>query len=258
VRGVVRCDHCGAPHRRDGASTRFRCDWCGGDNRVEAQCLVEELLFAADDHSRDPATRVRDALGSRGLAETSIRPGPLRWVGLWQVVNEQGEEFLACTGRRTDAPPLKGLPTGPLVGIGEQPPGWVSSLPERPVPEHDPETIVDAARAEFEQDEAAVTLIRLVWIGVAEFLLDFRGHSFGALQILGTDRVQFEGLPEAGSMQAVVPERLLAWTVYAIGALALGLLVSEPGPRLAFELGWFGLAGAVWLVRSHRTAGVPR
>ncbi len=95
MRGVVRCDHCGAPHRRDAASTRFRCDWCGGDNRVEAIRLVEELLLAADDHSRDPATRVREAFGCRGLREVVLSPSPHRWVGIWQVVNDEGEEFLS-------------------------------------------------------------------------------------------------------------------------------------------------------------------
>ena len=98
MRGVVRCDHCGAPHRREAASTRFRCDWCGGDNRVEVVRLVEELILAADDRTRDPATRVREALGSRGLRGATLNPQAPRWAGLWQVVNEDGEEFLAPPG----------------------------------------------------------------------------------------------------------------------------------------------------------------
>lgn len=259
MRGVVRCDHCGAPHRRDAASTRFRCDWCGGDNRVETVRLVEELILAANDHSRDAATRVREAFGCRGLGDVVLTPSPHRWVGLWQVVNDEGEEFLSPVqqgefGERV----LRTLPAAPLRAPDEDPPGWARDLPPRPSPEHDADSIVEAARANFGSADSEVVLVRLVWIGVAEFMVRYGDQTSGALQILGTDRVIFENIPERKTMLPVVPERLFAWGFFVAGALLLSMLIPEPGPRLAFELGWFALASMYWLIRRDRGVGASR
>lgn len=259
MRGVVRCDHCGAPHRREAASTRFRCDWCGGDNRVEPIRLVEELLLAADDHSRDPATRVREAFGCRGLGDVVLTPSPHRWVGLWQVVNDEGEEFLSPVqhgdvGERV----LRTLPAAPLRTPDDQPPGWARDLPPRPSPEHDADSIVEAARATFDSPDSDVVLVRLVWMGVAEFTVRYGDENSGAVQILGTDRVIFENIPEVRTTAPVVPERLYAWGLFVSGALLLGMLVPEAGPRLAFETGWFAIAGFYWLIRRDRGVGALR
>jgi hypothetical protein len=259
MRGVVRCDHCGAPHRRDAASTRFRCDWCGGDNRVEAIRLVEELLLAADDHSRDPATRVREAFGCRGLREVVLSPSPHRWVGIWQVVNDEGEEFLSPVqhgevGERV----LRVLPAAPLRTLDDEPPGWARDMPPRPSPEHDADSIVEAARANFDSPDSDVVLVRLVWMGVAEFTVGYGDEISGAVQILGTDGVIFENLPETRTTALAIPERLYAWGLFVIGALLLGIMVPEPGPRLAFEVAWFAFASLYWLIRRDRGAGALR
>jgi hypothetical protein len=257
--GVVRCDHCGAPHRREAARTRFRCDWCGGDNRVEAVRLVEELLLAADDHSRDPATRVREALGSRGLRGAAIHPRAKRWVALWQVVNEDGEEFLSPVAATTGAEPvLRTLPAGPMRQPDDDPPSWTANLDPRPPIGEDADTIVAAARASFDDADTPVVLVRLVWVGVAEFNASYGGRSFGVLQILGTDRVIFESLPEVRSSGSLIPERLAAFGLFLVGAVAVGLLVDEAMPRLAFEAGWLALGTLFWLVRRDRDFGGAR
>ncbi len=259
MRGVVRCDHCGAPHRRDVASTRFRCDWCGGDNRVEIVRIVEELILAADDHSRNPATRVREALGCRGLGNVELTPSPPRWVGLWQVVNDDGEEFLSPVqhgevGERV----LRSLPAAPLRTPDDELPGWARDLPPRPSPEHDADSIVEAARANFDSTDADVVLVRLVWMGVAEFTIRYGDDTSAVVQILGTDRVIFENLPVARTTASVVPERLYAWGLYVSGAVLLGMLIREAGPRLALELGWFAIASLYWLIRRDRGVGASR
>lgn len=259
MRGVVRCDHCGAPHRREAASTRFRCDWCGGDNRVEVVRLVEELILATDDHTRDPATRVREELGSRGLRGATITPQPSRWAGLWQVVNEDGEEFLAPVASTVvDEPVLRALPAGPLRTLGDDPPGWASDLPERPATDHDSESVVQAARAAFDAAESPVVLVRLVWIGIAEFTASYGGQGFGVVQVLGTDRVIFETLPAARTSSSVVKERLLAFGTFVGGAAVLGVIIPEAGPRLAFELGWLALGSLYWMIRRDRDIGGAR
>ena len=253
MRGVVRCDHCGAPHRRETASTRFRCDWCGGDNRVEVIRVAEELLLAADDRTRDPATRVRDELGSRGLGGADLTAHPPRWVGLWQVVNEDGEEFLGpVRATMTAEPILRALPAGPLRTTDEEPPSWVSALSERPPVDRDGEAVVEAARATFDDAESPVVLVRLVWTGVAPFTVGYSGRTLGALQILGTDRVVFESLPEPQSSSPLVKERLLAFLLFVMGAVAVGVAVNQPGPRFALELGWLGLGALYWMIRRDR------
>ncbi|RKZ13507.1 hypothetical protein DRQ32_01435 [bacterium] len=257
MRGVVRCDHCGAPHRREAASTRFRCDWCGGDNRVQTHEIMEELILAADDHTKDPATRVREALGSRGFERATLTPRPARWIGIWQVVNDDGEEFTApVTSVGQDDAFLRTLPAGPLQGLAAEAPAWVSDLPPRPDTDHDSRTIVEAARADFDSPEANVVLVRLVWIGIQEFMVGHQKRGFAATQIIGTDRVLFESLPSARTMPAPVTERLAAFAVFAAGALILGVLVQDSIARLAFELGWISLGAAFWIIR--RDAGVIR
>lgn len=257
--GVVRCDHCSAPHRREAASTRFRCDWCGGDNRVEAVRLVEELVLAADDRSRDPGTRVREALGSRGLRGATVHSRAKRWVALWQVVNEDGEEFLSPVAATTsEEPVLRTLPAGPLRLLTDEPPSWTTALDPRPAIDEDADTIVLAAQASFDNPECAVVLVRLVWAGAAEFTVSYAGQSFGALQILGTDRVIFETLPDARTTGALIPERLAAFTVFIAGAIAVGVFVDEAGPRLAFEAGWLALGTLFWLIRRDRDFGGAR
>ena len=259
MRGVVRCDHCGAPHRREAARTRFRCDWCGGDNRVEAVRLVEELLLAADDRTRDPATRVREALGSQGLRGATVHPRAKRWVALWQVVNEDGEEFLSpVSATSLEEPVLRSLPAGPLRLLVEDQPSWVTNLDPRPSIDEDADTIVKAAQANFDEPESPVVLVRLVWIGVAEFMVSYDGQSFGALQVLGTDRVVFESLPAVRSSASLIPERLAAFGIFIAVAIAMGLLVDDPGPRLVVEAGWLALGTLFWLIRRDRDLGGAR
>lgn len=250
MRGVVRCDHCGAPHRREAASTRFRCDWCGGDNRVEVRRLVEELVLAADDHSRDPATRIHEALGRRGLVATALHPRTPRWVGVWQVVNEDGEAFNAPVRATVQHEPvIRTLPAGTLRGIEEGPPAWAGQLPARPELDEDSRTIVEAARADFDAQDAPVTLVRLVWIGVAEFVVNVGEDAFQVAQILGTDRVVFERAPAAPAPGPPVGERLFSWAVFLAGAVVLGVVVRDPGARLASEVGWLALGLFFWLLR---------
>lgn len=257
MRGVVRCDHCGAPHRREAASTRFRCDWCGGDNRVEAIQLVEELIFAADDRTRDPATRVREALGSRGLQGARVTPRDCRWFGVWQVVNADGEEFVAPVAATLgEEPVIRILPAGPMKALGEDEPSWATDLPTRPAPGEDTEEVIAAARATFDAAETDVVLVRLLWLGIAEFDLEYSGRRFAATQILGTDRVLFETLPARRTMPEAVHERLVAFSVFVAGAIGLGLLVPGPMERLAFEAGWLLLGALYWMVR--RDAGALR
>jgi hypothetical protein len=259
MRGVVRCDHCGAPHRRDAASTRFRCDWCGGDNRVEAVRLVEELLLAADDRTRDPATRVREALGSRGLRAATVHSRAQRWAALWQVVNEHGEEFLAPVSSTTATEPaLRSLPAGPLRLLDDDPPSWTTGLDPRPAIDQDADTVVKAAQASFDDADSAVVLVRLVWIGVAEFKVSYRGQTFGALQVLGTDRVIFETLPDARTSEALIPERLATFAAFIVGAILLGVVVDEAGPRLALEASWLALGTLFWFIRRDRGLGGAR
>jgi hypothetical protein len=257
--GVVRCHHCGAPHRRETASTRFRCDWCGGDNRVEAMRLVEELVLATDDHSRDPATRVREALGSRGLRGTAVTPQPARWAALWQVVNAEGEEYLspALASDGTELP-VRTLPAGPLRLLTEDLPGWTASLGPRPSTEETADSIVDAARATFDKADADVVLVRLVWVGVQEFGLRWAGESFGAIQILGTDRVIFDRLPRQRATAPLIPERLALFGGFAAAAIAVGVLVKDPVARLVMEAALMAAGTLIWMVRRDRDFGGAR
>ena len=120
------------------------------------------------------------------------------------------------------------------------------------------ESVVQAARADFDAAESPVVLVRLVWIGIAEFMASYAGQSFGVVQVLGTDRVVFETLPAARASSSAVKERLLAFGAFVAGAAALGLIVAEAGPRLAFELGWLALGSLYWMIRRDRDIGGAR
>jgi hypothetical protein len=174
-------------------------------------------------------------------------------------VNDDGEEFLSPVqhgevGERV----LRALPAAPLRTPDDELPGWARDLPPRPSPEHDADSIVEAARANFDSPDSDVVLVRLVWMGVAEFTVGYGDEISGAVQILGTDRVIFENLPEARTTASVVPERLYAWGLFLSGALLLGILVREAGPRLAVETGWFAFASLYWLIRRDRGVGALR
>jgi hypothetical protein len=80
----------------------------------------------------------------------------------------------------------------------------------------------------------------------------YSGRTLGALQILGTDRVVFESLPEPQSSSPLVKERLLAFLLFVMGAVAVGVAVNQPGPRFALELGWLGLGALYWMIRRDR------
>ena len=180
-------------------------------------------------------------------------------MALWQVVNEQGEEFLSPVAvTATDEPVLRTLPAGPLRPPEDDPPSWTANLAPRPPTDEDADTIVSAAQATFDDAESPVVLVRLVWVGIAEFTASYTGSSFGVMQILGTDRVIFDSLPAARSSSALIPERLVAFALFVTGAVALGLIVGDAGPRLAFEAGWLALGTLFWLIRRDRDFGGAR
>lgn len=212
--------------------------------------MIEELLFAADDHSRDPATRVREVLGSRGLHEATLLPQPARWFGLWQVVNDRGEEFVTPVASTVQGEPvLRQLPTGPMQTLDEESPAWAVTLEGRPDPGEDTDQMIQAARATFDAAESEIVLVRLVWVGIVEFGLQYRGHSFSATQILGTDRVLLAALPAPEPAPQANHERLLAFGAFSVGALLFGLLVTDPVLRLMAESGWLTVGALYWWVR---------
>lgn len=242
---VVHCQQCGAAHRPVYGQTRFACEWCGAQNTTPDASILEELVVAGTCDPPMAIARTKEILQRRGVRAAIVRARPARWTHLWQVLSDHGDEFVCsgnAEGSRLEAS-LR-MPTARLTSVDDA--ADAPRLPERPAPLRTPDEIASAARATFEQGDAPLRAVRLVWIPVCDLEVAVAGAHVRGLYLGGSDEVLLEPLPAHATDPPARPGRLLAFGSFTAIALLSGVLVAEPVSRAAVLAVWLAVGLVVW------------
>ncbi len=215
---LVRCVHCGAPHRAVSARERFVCSYCRGSNRIESGLRFEELVCPL----RRSPTLVRQAvqrdLQLRGLPELPVETEHSCFLPIWQVISAEGEEFLLPAGLRDHPQAASARPPGaPLLGRKDPELGEVTGLPD--APEISRDEAEASALASFEHPEAPIESIRLLWYAVTPVRVRTRVGPLQGLFLEGADKLLLESVPPAARDETLRTE--LLFSLIAFFALCL-------------------------------------
>lgn len=241
---LVRCVHCGAPHRVVSSRERFVCSYCQGSNRLESGLQFEELVCPL----RCSATRVENAvqrdLQLRGLAELPVRVEASRFVPVWQFVSAEGEEFLLPAGMR-DHPITASLrpPASPLMSREDPALGNPEGLPL--APELSRQEAEAAALATFEHPEAPIECIRLLWYAITPVRVSTRVGELDGLFLEGAEKLVLEAVPPAARDEPLRAELLVSLLAYFAATIAVGA-ASESWPARILAVGGCVLAAWFW------------
>lgn len=243
---LVRCVHCGAPHRAVSVRERFVCAYCRGSNRLESVTRHEELVCPGRRSSKDVREAVLRELQLRGLRELRVRTRESRFLPIWQLISAEGEEFLLPADMAGDSL-AAGVrpPAAPLISRSDPSARDLGDLPRAPaVPREEAES---AALAAFEHAEAPIESTRLLWYAVTPVELGTRVGTLRGLFLEGADKLILEAVPPAARDEPLRPELLfsllaflsccLLWGSWAdsVPALVLGLALCCGGAWLWFR-----------------------
>lgn len=248
---IVACDHCGAPHRPARGQTRFTCEWCGGENADASSAAVEELAAVGTSDASRARRRAVDLLRRRGVRSARVEVGQARWLPIWQVVGAEGEEFVRCGRRRPDRLVAGlGLPPARLVGVDELGSDFADEDAGRPTPELEAAEIVAAARATFEESEAPLRALRLIWVHARELRIHTASSTVAGLHLGAPDEVLVGSLPAEATDPPARPGLVAAYAGFVAGAFGLGLLVEDPFGRALACAAWLVVGWSAWAART--------
>lgn len=242
---VVQCQQCGASHRPVRGQTRFSCEWCGAENTAPTGAALEELVVVG---ACDPAlatARAKEVLQRRGVRGARVTARAVRWSPLWQVLSDGGDEFVRSGN--AEASRLEAslrMPAARLISVQES--DRVPQLVQRQDPPDSFDEITGAARATFDDGDAPLRAVRLVWVPLCELEVTLRGVRARGLYVGGSDEVLFESLPAEATDPPARPDRLLAFGAFLVVAWSVGSLVDDPLARALALVAWLGCAWAVW------------
>ncbi len=195
---LVRCSHCGAPHRSVSARERFVCDYCKGLNVLHEERLLEELVCPVAPVASRVLDTVRLHLMTRGLPSFPVELDAARRLPFWQIVSTEGEEcFLPAAWRQMPAVEALRPPAAPLVGkaeavlMGEGPPAVPLEISR--------EEAEKTALASFEQDDALLEVVRLIWLPVVPLRVSTPSAVVQGLYLGGAERLLLESIPPEAS-----------------------------------------------------------
>lgn len=245
---VVQCQQCGASHRPVRGQTRFSCEWCGAENTAPGGAVLEELIVVGACEPSLATMRAKETLQRRGVRGARVTARPMRWSPLWQVLSDAGDEFVRSGNLETSRLEASmRMPTARLVSAEEGDP--VSRAHPRPDPSVALEEIIRAARATFDDGDAPLTAVRLVWIPICDLELTVCGVRAQGLYVGGSDEVLFESLPPEATDPPARPDRLLAFAGFMAVAGSIGMMVNDPLARAFALAGWLACAWTVWGTR---------
>lgn len=240
---LVRCVHCGAPHRAVSARERFVCSYCKGSNRLESSSHFEELVCPV----RKSSSRVRQAvirdLQLRGLPQLPVKTEASRFLPVWQLISAEGEEFLLPAGSR-DHPVASAVrpPAAPLLARDDPELGALAGLPEAPeIPREEAEA---SGLASFDHGDAPIESIRLLWYAVTPVVVKTRVGSLQGLFLEGAEKLLLEPIPPAASDEPLRAELLLSLIIFFVSCLVWGAQADGWFPRI---LGLGVVCAGAWL-----------
>ncbi len=241
---LVRCSHCGAPHRSVSARERFVCDYCKGLNILHEETSLEELVCPVDPSMTRVLDTVHLHLMARGLSAPTIRLEAARRLPVWQIVSREGEEvFLPAALRDLAAVEALRPPALPLVSKaealleGEGPPALPLEISR--------EEAEKTALATFDDPEAPLEAVRLIWLPVVPLRVKTRVGEVRGLYLEGAERLLLETIPP-GAADESGGER---WMVAVIALFAVDLLVGALLPTWPLRIAGLALSTALmWVV----------
>lgn len=230
---LVRCNHCGAPHRVVAAGERFRCDYCRGWNYLQGTTGREELVCP----STTSASRIRESvlrhLQQRGLSCLSLQLEERVSLPLWQLVSQQGEELL-LPAALLDETALSGMQAPALELVPrDDPRAAAGAIPSSAALEISREQAEATALAGFQEPDSTLETVRLIWLSLVPVRLSFRnGTVHRGFYLDGADRVLLGSLPASAGDESLRLELAVGLPGFLLICLVLGSFCREWGLRI--------------------------
>lgn len=219
---LVRCSHCGAPHRSVSARERFVCDYCKGLNILHEETSLEELICPASTPSVRILDMVRQQFLARDLPSFPAELDPPRLLPVWQIVSREGEECLVAAALR-ELPMVEALrpPALPLVSKAE---ALLMGQERTALPLEIPREEAEAtALASFDDGDALLEAVRLIWLPVVTLRVKTPAGTVRGLYLEGADRLLLEPVPSSAGDEAARP----AWIIALAALFAMDLVLGR-------------------------------
>lgn len=239
---LVRCNHCGAPHRVVAAGERFRCDYCRGWNVLEDSAGSEELVCPTTTRSARIKDSVLRHLHQLGLSCLSVKMEARVPLPVWQLVSQHGEELFLPAALRHE-PVITSLQAPALHLVSRDDPKAQGIEMPASALEVSQDQAEAAALASFQESDSTLQSVRLIWLSLVPLRVRFRSGSHTGFYLDGADRVLLGSLPDAAGDEALRPELALGLTGFLVLCLVLGALCRAWGTRILVLL---ACAGASW------------
>ncbi len=233
---LVRCNHCGAPHRVVAAGERFRCDYCRGWNYLQGSTGSEELVCP----TRTSSSRIRESvlrdLRERGLSCRTLRLEDRISLPLWQLVSQQGEELL-LPGALLEEAAISGMQAPALELVPRDDPRAAAITIAATEPEISREQAEATALASFQEPDSTLQTVRLIWLSLVPVRISFSsGTVHQGFYLDGADRVLLGSLPDSAGDESLRMELALGLAGFFLACLAVGALCREWGTRIVLLL----------------------
>ncbi len=233
---LVRCNHCGAPHRVVAADERFRCDYCRGWNYLQGSAGSEELVCPTTTSSSRIKESVLRHLRQRGLSCRALQLEERISLPLWQLVSQQGEELLLPAALLDEAA-ISGMQAPALQLVARDDPRAAGSVIASSALEISREQAEETALASFQEPDSTLQTVRLIWLSLVPVRLSFQsGTVHRGFYLDGADRVLLGSLPAAAGDESLRMELALGLAGFFLLCLAVGALSHEWGTRIVLLL----------------------